>query len=58
MNKITTVFISGVSFLLSTHVLALSQLTVPAPKPIIQQATMLVPAQILAKNEGGKKEKK
>jgi hypothetical protein len=58
MNKITTVFISGASLLLSTHVLALSQSTAPIPNPIFPQATILVPAQVLAKKEGGKKEKK
>ena len=57
MNKVTTVFISVASFLVSTHAIALTRATVPNPMPI-PQATMHVPAQVLAKKEGGKKEKK
>jgi hypothetical protein len=58
MNKIITILISASSFFASSHVLALSQATVPAPMSVITQATMPVSVQILAKKEGGKKEKK
>ena len=57
MNKVITVFISVASFLVSTHAIALTRVTVPDPMPI-PQATMHIPAQVLAKKEGGKKEKK
>jgi hypothetical protein len=57
MNKAIPVFISAASFLVSTHAIALTRVTVPDPMPI-PQATMHVPAQVLAKKEGGKKEKK
>ena len=57
MNKVITVFISAASFLVSTHAIALTRAAVPDPMPI-PQATMHVPAQVLAKKEGGKKEKK
>jgi hypothetical protein len=58
MNKAITVFISGASFLISTQVAALSQGIVPTTVPIIPKATISEPAPILAKKEGGKKEKK
>ena len=57
MNKVIPVFISVASFLVSTHAIALTRATVHDPMPI-PQATMHVPAQVLAKKEGGKKEKK
>ena len=57
MNKVITVFISVASFLVSTHAIALTRATVPDPMPILQ-ATMHVPAQVFAKKEGDKKEKK
>lgn len=57
MNKAITVFLSGASFLISTQVLALSQGIVSTTVPIIQKATISEPSQILAKKEGGKKEK-
>ena len=57
MNKVITVFIFAASFLVSTHAIALTRATVPDPM-LIPQATMHVPAQVLAKKEGGKKEKK
>jgi len=57
MNKVITVFISVASFLVSTHAIALTRASVLDPMPI-PQATMHVPAQVLAKKEGGKKEKK
>ena len=57
MNKLIPVFISVASFLVSTHAIALTRATVPDPMPI-PQATMHVPAQVLAKKEVGKKEKK
>jgi len=57
MNKIISVFISVASFLVSTHAIALTRVTAPAPISV-SQATMTTPAQVLAKKEGGKKEKK
>jgi hypothetical protein len=57
MNKIIIVFISAASFLISTHAVALTRATVPDSMPI-PQAIMHVPAQVLAKKEGEKKEKK
>ena len=58
MNKAITVFISGASFLISTQVPALSQGIVPTTVPVIPKATISQPAQILAKKEDKKKEKK
>ena len=57
MNRVITIFIAGASFFISTHALALTQVTASAPA-LIPQATTLVPLQVLAKKEGGKKEKK
>lgn len=57
MNIVITVFISAASFLVSTHAIALTRAAAPDPMPI-PLATMHVPAQVLAKKEGGKKEKK
>lgn len=57
MNRIITIFLAGASFFVSTQVLALIQVTAPTPMSI-PQATPATPVQILAKKEGGKKEKK
>ena len=56
MNRIITIFIAGTSFLVSGYALALTQINVPASMPV-PQTTMTTP-QVLAKKEGGKKEKK
>lgn len=57
MNRIITIIIAGTSFLVSGHVLALTRVHAPAPMPIAQ-ATTATPVQVLAKKEGGNKEKK
>jgi len=57
MNRIITILITGTTFLVSSNVLALTQVTTSVPMSI-HQATMTTPVQVLAKKEGGKKEKK